>query len=31
LIARKLRNPKIAAALRAARDSATIYGILTAD
>ena len=30
-IARRLRNPKIAAALRAARDSAEMYRILTAD
>ncbi len=31
LIARKLRNPKIAAALREARDSAEMYRTLTAD
>jgi hypothetical protein len=31
LIARKLRNPKTAAALRQARDSAEIYRTLTAD
>ena len=31
LIARKLRNAKIAAALRGARDSAEMYRILTAD
>jgi nitrogen PTS system EIIA component len=30
-IARKLRNPEIAAALRRARDSAEMYRILTAD